>query len=821
MLNKRFRRLMMSMLIMGVLASYPVASLLAASPAALPSQDILEAKTVTGSLPGGEFAKIWLAVDPDFPEAQIEVFVEWDRPNAAANGVGFFILDEVGLSRAQAGTSLQDISTASGNPVFEGADNQMEANFKAFGLTRYTMVVFNDSDSGAGFTATVENAAFIDDSNQVTDPTAPAVEVASEDEEGAEGAEGDAEEDGSESTAEETSAESAPEPTAVVTTAPVAAAAPATEEATEEAPNVAPAQAATTSVVREEELEGELVSAETHYIGLIPRERDGQIELQMVIEPQNITDLLRRVNFFVLRTEDLSQLDSNTRPSDIAIAAGNRVFGGAENERKANFQATGTGEYTILVTNTSGDRTAQYTLTVDNGTMVDDSGQTLTAQAAASPPVSEESASDDAGEEATETTADAEPVAAPAPAAAPATDTTTTSTAPDASTATAGTGDYAPGSTYIVQLNDTLGIIAREAFGDVLFYRQICAFNSIANCNVIEIGDEIQIPTLRQLEALGDNPTSVPVTEEPEPEATPEPTDDETDAETGTTANSTTNTSSTATSDADEEETSAASEEADASSTEETDAESTDLLATAKSQDGFNVLVLAIEAAGLEKVLQEPGGPLTVFAPTDAAFASLPDGVLDALLQDPGGQLTNVLLYHVVPGTLIASDLTDGDSIETVEGSEMTFNETSSGFNINNDANIIDTDIVASNGVIHVIDGVIQPVGGPAPSSDASEPASTDLQTVIENLPVLEDASDLSSESDEDAISVSYKTESTIDEAADFYKDEMERSGYEITRNVVTAAAGSLSFEIDDVTVQVGLTEDDDANVVTLTVTNQ
>ena len=100
-------------------------------------------------------------------------------------------------------------------------------------------------------------------------------------------------------------------------------------------------------------------------------------------------------------------------------------------------------------------------------------------------------------------------------------------------------------------------------------------------------------------------------------------------------------------------------------------------------------------------------GPFTVFAPTDEAFAALPKETLDALLADPEA-LAKILTYHVLAGQVMAADVTDGLSGPTVAGPDITFTIVD-GKPMINDAKIIATDIVASNGVIHVIDKVILP----------------------------------------------------------------------------------------------------------------
>jgi uncharacterized surface protein with fasciclin (FAS1) repeats len=128
----------------------------------------------------------------------------------------------------------------------------------------------------------------------------------------------------------------------------------------------------------------------------------------------------------------------------------------------------------------------------------------------------------------------------------------------------------------------------------------------------------------------------------------------------------------------------------------------------ASSTYGFGTLVKAVSAAGLVDTLNGEG-PFTVFAPTDAAFAALPAGVLDALLLPENKDvLTQILTYHVVPGTVMAADITDGD-VATVEGQSVTLS-TADGVTVNG-AKVVQADVVADNGVIHVIDAVILPPG--------------------------------------------------------------------------------------------------------------
>ena len=118
-------------------------------------------------------------------------------------------------------------------------------------------------------------------------------------------------------------------------------------------------------------------------------------------------------------------------------------------------------------------------------------------------------------------------------------------------------------------------------------------------------------------------------------------------------------------------------------------------------------LEAAVIAAGLADDLSGEG-PFTVFAPTDAAFAALPEGTIDALLSDPEGELTKILLYHVVSGKAISGDLSDGMMIETLQGKEVKVTINNDGVFIN-DAKVVVADIEAGNGVVHVIDAVLIP----------------------------------------------------------------------------------------------------------------
>ena len=137
------------------------------------------------------------------------------------------------------------------------------------------------------------------------------------------------------------------------------------------------------------------------------------------------------------------------------------------------------------------------------------------------------------------------------------------------------------------------------------------------------------------------------------------------------------------------------------------DAQTKDIVETAAAAGTFKSLAAALQAAGLVQTLKGPG-PFTVFAPTDDAFAALPEGTIDTLLADPEGALRDILLYHVVAGKVMSSDLSDGMTAETLQGAPVTFTVADGAVKVDA-ANVIAADVEASNGVIHVIDAVILP----------------------------------------------------------------------------------------------------------------
>jgi transforming growth factor-beta-induced protein len=150
----------------------------------------------------------------------------------------------------------------------------------------------------------------------------------------------------------------------------------------------------------------------------------------------------------------------------------------------------------------------------------------------------------------------------------------------------------------------------------------------------------------------------------------------------------------------------------------------------AAADDRFDTLEAAVKAANLADALAAPGN-LTVFAPTDDAFAALPAELINALLADPSGALTQILLYHVVPGSFSSGDVLASSSLNTLQGNDLAVS-LRDGKPYVNDSQIIITDIHAKNGIIHVIDAVLVP---PVALPDTAAPEMTDksdLPTIAE-----------------------------------------------------------------------------------------
>ena len=147
------------------------------------------------------------------------------------------------------------------------------------------------------------------------------------------------------------------------------------------------------------------------------------------------------------------------------------------------------------------------------------------------------------------------------------------------------------------------------------------------------------------------------------------------------------------------------------------------IVAIAQEAGSFNTLVAALQAAELVETLQGDG-PFTVFAPKDEAFEALPTGTVDTLLKPENKEtLKSILLYHVVSGKVMAADVVGLDEAETVNGQSISINVDGEKVMLNDNIQVIKTDIEADNGVIHVIDGVLIPTPGGNEAEEAMEEA--------------------------------------------------------------------------------------------------
>jgi len=692
MYKTNWQRLLAAALVAALLVTGFAPAVMAATARNLPSavpQQVSGAKEVTGTLTGGQFAKIWLALTPDSNPGTVTLTADWDRPNADSSNVGFYVLNESNLQAVLGGESLIENNVGQGQSQFflNGADNVQGVGFNATGPA-YTVVVYNDSATDANFTLRADGATLADDSGQVRVPGAATPDATGE----AAGATG---------TVTETVAATTTATTAVTATA----AATTTEAATATVATPAAGAAVTTTTtaavpagpVRAETMQGSLPEQfSQHFLGLEPTVRDGEVTLVMTYDPQDNTELARRINFWVLDEAGFKRFQAGDSASTVALAAGSKFFldPDTSNKRSASFKSTGFGPYTVIVQNNSR-VPATYELTATGGLLIDDSAQTITAQQAGG----------------------LAPAATGATTGTVTATGTTTGTAAVTTTTTAGSGVVGtPGGNYTVKSGDTLAIIARDIYGDYRLYEQLCAFNKIADCNVIEVGQVINLPTEAEIGTVAAAPagaTTPAATTAATPEATVAAAPSTTTTVTATTpvtgtAPVTTTTATTGTTGTTAAGVAATGTTTRTATTGTTAAASGTLIDALQKAGNYTILLAAIQQAGLESAL-EGAGPLTIFAPTDAAFNNLfsENSITEArFLQIP--ELDQLLQLHVIPGRLLEADLTNGQQETTLEGSNVTFTVTADGVKVN-DSFIVSPDITASNGVIQAIDAVMLP----------------------------------------------------------------------------------------------------------------
>jgi uncharacterized surface protein with fasciclin (FAS1) repeats len=416
----------------------------------------------------------------------------------------------------------------------------------------------------------------------------------------------------------------------------------------------APVAAPTSGEVKSTWVRGQLNEQfAKHYLGLEVIDEGQPVTIKMSYDPQDSQQLDDSSGFHLFTEAGFQQYAKASPPSESSIGSGSLETMDGIKRKVADIVANRASTIVTLVTYNDTTTPISYTLTGENIKFIDASGEQVEGDRMAAP----------APQTADGTAADE--TAAPAPA---------------------GT-DITPGGSYTVQTGDTLGSISNRAYGTTGYWSAICSANSLASCDHIEVGVVLTIPTAEQAAAhLGGSgatpaPTEEAMPEQPAemapevtPEATPEPTEEAMPEPTA---------------------------EAMPEPTAEADTGLGNLIDVAEGYEELDILLLALDLAGLSATISD-GGPYTIFAPTNAAFASLPEARLDMLMAD-SSLLAETLKYHVVSGTLTAADLGSQSSLTTLEGSEISIGTSDDGTLQVEGVSIVTSDVAASNGVIHFI----------------------------------------------------------------------------------------------------------------------
>jgi uncharacterized surface protein with fasciclin (FAS1) repeats/nucleoid-associated protein YgaU len=612
---------------------------------ALPAMSVTAQTTpiVSSSVRGElneQFAKHYLELRVTNPSSQVRIVMEVNPQDRQEldNRASFYVFDEAGFNRlVNSGDTTSNLAT--GALQTTGGVKQRVAVI-ANPIGGFSIVPFNDSNVPMDYTLTVENGVFVDSSGeQVTNALETSQTVAQP----------------AEAAATATPAAAVTTTvTATATVTPTTVAAPVAAEAT--------VVQVVSRIVRVAELEGELNERfAKHYFELETEDISRPVVLEMTYNPQDQQAVDTGLNFYVLTQEQFARWTSTSQPN---TSVGS-LLSGTPKTKRANIEQP-LRNYTVVVSNDS-DIAADYTLTVQNAILIDESGQSTTAQALGATGV-------------TTTTV------------VPGTTTTvtgTTTTTAAATPAAPAANAITPPTTYTVVSGDTLSIIARRAYGNIQLYQQLCTFNNIADCNRIEIGDQIQIPLQSQLGGTATTTTAA---------AAPAPTPAAAAAPAATTVVTTTTPATTTTT------TTTTTTPANAGA-------SGDLVATTGSLSVLDTLGLLLDLLELEqdqtnnvKALLQ-GGTFTFFAPTDTAFTSLDEATLESLIANPA-QLAAVLKAHIVPGQLRAADLSSGSSLQTLAGTSLPVSVSGNVVTIGG-ARVSQADVLATNGVIHIIDSVL------------------------------------------------------------------------------------------------------------------
>ena len=431
--------------------------------------------------------------------------------------------------------------------------------------------------------------------------------------------------------------------------------APATSTPTASAREVAaatPVAVVTTGAVRSIWVSGELNDQfAKHYLGVEIVDTGQPATIKMVYDPQDSQQVDDSSGFYVFKQTGYDRYLNASPPSDSVFLTGSLESMDGIKRKVVEVSVDDVSDIVALVTYNDTTMPFAYTLTGENILFLDDSGEQV----------------------------EGDRVVVQQPADG-------TSDPP----AAVGT-DIAPGSSYTVQTGDTLGTISLRAYGSTTNWSAICTANSLTNCDIIESGDLLTIPILAQTDTSGTGGTATPAaTAAATADAMPEATAAATAA---------------ATAEAMPEATAAATPEATAEAmpepTSQAETGGSNLIEVAEDYEQLDILLLALDLAGLSATIAD-GGPYTIFAPTNAAFASLPEARLDMLMAD-SALLAETLKFHVVSGSLKTTDLASLSTLTTLQGGTIDVSTGSDGALSVEGISIVTSDVEASNGVIHFI----------------------------------------------------------------------------------------------------------------------
>ncbi len=437
------------------------------------------------------------------------------------------------------------------------------------------------------------------------------------------------------------------------------------------APAATPVAVVTTSAVRSTWVRGELNEQfEKHYLGLSVVDTGQSVTIKMEYDPQNSSQIDDSSGFYVFKQSGFDRYINAEPPSDTVFVTGSLDSMDGIKRKVVEIGIDDVGEIVTLVTFNDTTMPFSYTLQGENVLFLDDSGEQVEGDRVV---VQQAGAGTSASASATGT-------------------------------------EISLGSSYTVKAGDTLGTISSQAYGSTVYWSSICTANSLSNCDLIEVGDVLTIPSQTDAETIrtGGAPTPAATAEATEA-ASPTATADAMPEATATATPA-------ATADAMPEATAAATPAATAMPEPTSDAGmmEDDLIEVAEDYEQLDILLLALDLAGLTASVAD-GGPYTIFAPTNAAFASLPEARLDMLMAD-SDLLADTLRYHIVSGKLKVSDLSAQSSLTTLHGGTISLSTGDDGSLAVEGVTIVTSDVEASNGVIHFIHQLL-----PDPDEDSSQ----------------------------------------------------------------------------------------------------